>query len=1127
MNARGNSWRIWGSTLKAEQLNPQPYRHEYDMVTSTLSIMSVNLILDDPRWMMPTRYMSENQEQLLRTLHDVQTQLAAKERQCIELTRTLSILTSRELPEREKENREIILINRILRIFAVSKDDEGLFEQVLAIVLDGLDSRHGVFGYIAEPGHLICPSLSKMLTECEIEGKCIHYPPEKWKGLWARALLKKRSFFINKPSPVPDGHPAINNNLAAPILFQGEVIGLLNLANKQSDYTETDLALVDAMADRIAPLLYAWIQKKSREKERARAEEELRESEERVRRKLESVLSPEGDLGVLELADLIDAQALQKLMDDFYALARIPMSIIDVKGKILVGVGWQEICTRFHRIQPDTCRHCVESDTHLSAGLAQGESRLYKCRNSMWDMATPIVVAGQHVGNIFTGQFFFEDETVDRDAFRAQARTYGFNEADYLAALDRVPRLNRETVDRGMSFFLKLADTLSQQGYSNINLARLLSERDRLTDSLQESRAKLESALASMTDAVFISDAQGRFIDFNDAFATFHKFKNKQECLTTLADYPDILDIFLPDGSLAPLERWPVPRALRGETGTNAEYTLRRRDTGETWVGSYSFAPIRNKEGVIVGSVGVGRDITQLKQAEEALRQSASFYRQTLESIPGMVFTTRPDGYCDYQSQQWVEYTGVPMSEHLGSGWSRLLHPEDRPRALAAWQAAVEGKAAYDLEYRVRRHDGAYEWFKVIGRPIRDGHGRIARWFGVSMNIEELKQAGEALRQLNGTLELKVAERTELAEDRSKQLQALAVDLIETEERERRRFAHLLHDDLQQMLAAAKMQLQAVSDHLPHDAMLKSVGQILNESIAITRRLSHDLSPAVLHHSGLIAGLQWLSGQMKKQFGLDVHLEANAAPPLESTVLKVFLFRAVQELLFNIIKHAGVKSARVTISSADDGIILSVSDHGKGFNIETLKQFREKAGFGLMSIRERAGYIGGSITIDSSPGKGSQFTLTIPLHLAAKALKRNHPTADPQDRASNPPVASSGGTRVLFADDHHVMRQGLIKLIIGQPNIQVVGEAANGREALDQARHLRPDVVVMDVSMPVMDGVEATRCIKAELPEVRVIGLSMYEDEHIVRTMREAGADAFVSKTISSAELLKAIYGEH
>jgi DNA-binding NarL/FixJ family response regulator len=115
--------------------------------------------------------------------------------------------------------------------------------------------------------------------------------------------------------------------------------------------------------------------------------------------------------------------------------------------------------------------------------------------------------------------------------------------------------------------------------------------------------------------------------------------------------------------------------------------------------------------------------------------------------------------------------------------------------------------------------------------------------------------------------------------------------------------------------------------------------------------------------------------------------------------------------------------------------------------------------------------------------------------------------------------------RVLFADDHKVMRQGLIRLISGQTDIEVAGEAANGREAVKLARQLRPDVIVMDISMPVMDGIEATRFIKTEFPEVRIVGLSMFEDEQSVKNIISAGADTFVPKTASSEEFVNAIFG--
>ena len=151
--------------------------------------------------------------------------------------------------------------------------------------------------------------------------------------------------------------------------------------------------------------------------------------------------------------------------------------------------------------------------------------------------------------------------------------------------------------------------------------------------ALWVSNEKLDVALASMTDAVFISDAKGQFIQFNDAFASFHRFRNKSECARTLTEYPEFLEVSMADGQLAPLEMWAVPRALRGETAANEEYRLRRKDTGETWIGSYSFGPVRDHEGAIIGSVVVGRDITEQKRAEEALRKSETLYRGLFDSM--------------------------------------------------------------------------------------------------------------------------------------------------------------------------------------------------------------------------------------------------------------------------------------------------------------------------------------------------------------------------------------------------------------------------------------------------------------------------------------------------------------
>jgi polar amino acid transport system substrate-binding protein len=215
------------------------------------------------------------------------------------------------------------------------------------------------------------------------------------------------------------------------------------------------------------------------------SEQALQKNEQGIKAKLDNIPTVgQASIGNFELADIIDVRLLQSLVNDFFSVARIPMAIVDMKGRVLVGVGWQHICTDFHRVHPETCKNCIESDTRLTAGITPGEFKLYKCNNNMWDIATPLVVCNQHVGNIFSGQFVFDDEPVDVDFFRAQAQRYGFDEAQYLAGLEAVPRLSREHVNTCMTFLTKLAHMISQMSYSNIELARSLAEYKRSQEAL-------------------------------------------------------------------------------------------------------------------------------------------------------------------------------------------------------------------------------------------------------------------------------------------------------------------------------------------------------------------------------------------------------------------------------------------------------------------------------------------------------------------------------------------------------------------------------------------------------------------------------------------------------------------
>lgn len=175
------------------------------------------------------------------------------------------------------------------------------------------------------------------------------------------------------------------------------------------------------------------------------------------------------------------------------------------------------------------------------------------------------------------------------------------------------------------------------------------------------------------------------------------------------------------------------------------EFRIVRPDGSQRWLYDRGRA-FRDPDGRPATMTGACVDITHRKGTELALRRSEAFYRQALEALPGMTFTCSADGYVDYLSEQWQEFTGVPSGRLMGNAWPDMIHPADRAATLAGWQRAVAQGSLYDVEYRVRRHDGEYRWFQARGTPIRDADGQVASWLGMAVDVHALKETQAALR---------------------------------------------------------------------------------------------------------------------------------------------------------------------------------------------------------------------------------------------------------------------------------------------------------------------------------------------------------------------------------------------
>ena len=354
-----------------------------------------------------------------------------------------------------------------------------------------------------------------------------------------------------------------------------------------------------------------------------------------------------------------------------------------------------------------------------------------------------------------------------------------------------------------------------------------------------------------------------------------------------------------------------------------------------------------------------------------------------------------------------------------------------------------------------------------------------------------------------------------------------------------RLFRSILHDDFQQQLAYVKMELCLVQKKTSGKEIGQRLGileQLIAECIEKSRNLSYQINPPALYRNGLLTALNVLVKQIEDKHGLRVEVRTQPSAEPDSLTLASILYRAARELLFNVAKHAGVDSAVMDVRSKNGMIHIQVEDSGNGFDYDTVWSSQGTgAGFGLYSIEDRVTFFGGSMKIKTAPGKGCCVVLTVPKDVSRKTARSAPPPEETvkQESMGVEPAEDTqsfddrGQIRILLADDHELMREALAKLLQGCKELTIVGQAIDGREVIQLAAQLKPHVILMDVTMPKLDGIEATAQITRDQPDIRIIGLSMHSDADTRKKMLHAGASAYLTKTGSPDTLVETIRRVH
>ncbi|MBD0316500.1 MAG: PAS domain S-box protein [Nitrospiraceae bacterium] len=572
-----------------------------------------------------------------------------------------------------------------------------------------------------------------------------------------------------------------------------------------------------------------------------------------------------------------------------------------------------------------------------------------------------------------------------------------------------------------------------------------------------------------------------------------------------------------------------IGRISRGERV--APYgTVRIKKNGQLCDVRLSVSPLIDEDGRVIGVSTIARSLMEQNDLERTVYAHEERWRVTLDHVGDAVVVTDAAGAVTFVNPVAAKLLGRPPAEMIGRPVAELFTVTDeetrQPVIHPVDHVIREGAVAEPTSHTLRRPDGTDLPIHDSAAPLLDAGGRVMGVVLLFRDITVNQQAEWHLQRWNAALEARVRERTRELVRSKERLRGLASQLSQTEQRERRRLATDLHDYLAQLLALTRIKVSHMKQRLEHEPVggpaLAEVDTMLEHSLSFTRTLMAQLRPAVLHDLGLVPALQWLAEQMRLQ-GLTVTVRVlTDERPRFTESQSDMLFQTVRELLMNTMKHAGVSQARVSLNKrGDDTWLITVQDEGIGFDVDAVDYRPSGEHFGLFSIQERMEAMAGWCIVESLPGTGTKVELG--LTESPDAVTPERTTGNVVDEDWNLRVVGRSRWHVLLVDDHVMVRQGLRSLLETYDDLDVVAEAGDGEQAVEYALRFRPDVILMDINLPRLNGIQATRRIKTHYPETVVIGLSVHASAQAIDALLAAGAAAMVSKELAADDLRRTI----
>ena len=462
----------------------------------------------------------------------------------------------------------------------------------------------------------------------------------------------------------------------------------------------------------------------------------------------------------IKYSELVETSKLQELMESFSQAIGIANAVIDVGGIVIAHTGWQDACNRFHRVNAGTCQRCNESEASLVESMTRGSQyAIYSCHNGLVDMAAPIIVEGEHVANVFIGQFL--TEPLDVKSFHKQALQFGFDEASYLEAISRVPVLPKEQAISITRLCAQLASLLADNGLDRLNqrkavedmanlntrLEELVAARTQALEGVNEDLAARKVLLSQILDtssvAIFLVDKEGCIIRANQRMSKMFGCSLDALLGTEYVSLVHPEECEVAQQNMLALLASAIP-------SVDLDRHYWRADHSEFWgrITMNRFYDASSEDFVLIGVIA---DVTERKYAEDMLRKSEESLKES-HIIAGL-----GSYILDIATGRWKrsdvldQLFGVDDAyAHSTEGWSALIHPEDRTMMVDYLRNEVidQGKP-FDKEYRIIRNcDHAERWVHGLGKLEFDAQGHPLIMRGTIQDITGRKKAEDEINNL-------------------------------------------------------------------------------------------------------------------------------------------------------------------------------------------------------------------------------------------------------------------------------------------------------------------------------------------------------------------------------------------